>query len=98
MIVTPASLGSLAGASTSPAAGSSASAGDFAGALGAAIDKVNQLQANTEQKVNQLLAGTGQDVHEATLSMERTSLAFDLMLQVRNKVVGAYQEISKLQF
>jgi flagellar hook-basal body complex protein FliE len=30
--------------------------------------------------------------------VERASLAFDLMLQVRNKVVSAYQEISRLQF
>jgi flagellar hook-basal body complex protein FliE len=44
------------------------------------------------------LTGKGEDVHAATLAVEQASLAFDLMLQVRNKVVGAYQEISKLQF
>jgi len=72
--------------------------GGFAGTLSSAIQQVNNLQSVAEQKVTSLLAGNGQDVHAATLSVERASLAFDLMLQVRNKVVSAYQEISKLQF
>jgi flagellar hook-basal body complex protein FliE len=104
MVVTPLSLGSLAGAASAGLAGSTgiagstAAAGDFAGTLGSAIQKVNELQATAEQKVTGLLSGGGQDVHTAALSVERASLGFDLMLQVRNKVVGAYQEISKLQF
>ena len=103
MFVTPSSLGSLAGMAGSALGGSTAAsggaaAGDFAGTLGSAIAKVNELQSSAEQKVTGLLAGDGQDIHTAALSVERASLGFDLMLQVRNKVVGAYQEISKLQF
>jgi len=103
MVVTPSSLGSLAGMAGSALAGSTAvsggtAAGDFAGTLGTAIARVNEMQSSAEQKVTGLLAGDGQDVHTAALSVERASLAFDLMLQVRNKVVGAYQEISRLQF
>ena len=103
MVVTPSSLGNLAGIAGTALSGStgfsaSAPAGDFAGTLGSAIAKVNELQSGAEQKVTGLLAGDGQDVHTAALSVERASLAFDLMLQVRNKVVGAYQEISRLQF
>jgi len=62
------------------------------------MQQVNDLQTAAEQKVTDLLAGNGTDVHAATTSVERASLAFDLMLQMRNKVVNAYQEISKLQF
>ena len=103
MVVTPSSLGSLAGMAGSALTGNtavsgSAPTGDFAGTLGSAIAKVNDLQSSAEQKVTGLLAGDGQDVHTAALSVERASLGFDLMLQVRNKVVGAYQEISRLQF
>ena len=100
MVVSPSSLGSMVGAGLAGSAGLSGStaAGDFAGVLGSAIQQGNALQNNAEQKVAGLLAGDGQDVHSATLSVERASLAFDLMLQVRNKVVSAYQEISKLQF
>jgi len=95
MLVTPSSLSNIAAASLTGAATPS---GDFAGALGSAMQQVNNLQATAEQKVTSLLAGSGQDVHAAALSVERASLAFDLMLQVRNKVVSAYQEISRLQF
>jgi flagellar hook-basal body complex protein FliE len=100
MVVTPSSLGSLAGTAFAGSTGisGSAPAGDFAGTLGSAIAKINELQSSAEQKVTGLLAGDGQDIHTAALSVERASLAFDLMLQVRNKVVGAYQEISRLQF
>lgn len=95
MVITPTSLGSIAGAALGSA---TAPVGDFAGTLGSAIQQVNNLQASAEQKVTDLLAGNGQEIHAATLSVERATLAFDLMLQVRNKVVSAYQEVSKLQF
>ncbi len=103
MVVTPSSLGSPAGMAGSTLAGSTAlsggaAAGDFAGTLNSAIANVNDLQSSAEQKVTSLLAGNGQDVHTAALSVERAARGFDHMLQVRNKVVGAYQEISRLQF
>jgi flagellar hook-basal body complex protein FliE len=72
--------------------------GSFSKMLTSAIDKVDGLQSQAEQKVTNMLAGNGEDIHSATLSVEKASLAFDLMLQVRNKVVSAYQEISRLQF
>jgi len=84
-----AGLGSLQG---------SGNGGDFAQTLASAVERVNDLQTVADQKVTNLLTGKGEDVHAATLAVEQASLAFVLMLQVRNKVVGAYQEISKLQF
>ncbi len=96
MGITPSSLAGIAG--TAIAGAAAPPAGDFAGVLNSAMQQVNALQTTAEQKVGELLAGNGTDVHTATLSVERASLAFDLMLQVRNKVVSAYQEISRLQF
>jgi flagellar hook-basal body complex protein FliE len=98
MGITPSSLGSIATSVNAAIAPASAAGGDFAGTLSSAIQQVNNLQATAEQKVTGLLTGNGQDVHAATMSVERASLAFDLMLQVRNKIVSAYQEISRLQF
>ena len=97
MGITPSSLGSIA-AATSTAYTTAAPAGVFAGALSSAMQQVDSLQAAAEQKVTGLLAGNGQDIHAAALSVERASLGFDLMLQVRNKVVNAYQEISSSSF
>jgi flagellar hook-basal body complex protein FliE len=99
MGITPSSLASIVSAASTGLTGiTAAPTENFAGTLGSAIQQVNSLQATAEQKVTDLLAGKGQDIHSATLSVEKASLSFDLMLQVRNKVVGAYQEISKLQF
>ena len=98
MGMTPSSLAAIASAASSTLAPATATAEGFAGTLGSAIQQVNNLQTTAEQKVTDLLAGNGQDIHAATLSVERASLGFDLMLQVRNKVVSAYQEISRLQF
>jgi flagellar hook-basal body complex protein FliE len=98
MGITPLPLGSIASTASAASKGAASSAGDFAGALSSAMQQVDSLQATAEQKVTGLLAGNGQDIHAAALSVERASLGFDLMLQVRNKVVNAYQEISKLQF
>lgn len=98
MGITPTSLGNLANAASSALAPATSADGSFAGTLSSAIQQVNNLQTTAEQKVTNLLAGSGEDIHAATLSVERASLAFDLMLQVRNKVVSAYQEISRLQF
>jgi flagellar hook-basal body complex protein FliE len=98
MGITPASLGSLASAASSAFVPTAGAEGGFAETLTTAMQQVNNLQTTAEQKVTNLLTGNGEDVHAATLSVERASLAFDLMLQVRNKVVSAYQEISRLQF
>lgn len=70
----------------------------FTELLTSAVNQVNNLQTAAEQKVTNLISGKGEDIHAAALSVEKASLGFDLMLQVRNKVVSAYQEISRLQF
>lgn len=99
MGITPTSLGSVvSAASHALVPATSEAGGSFASTLNAAVQQVNNLQTTAEQKVTNLIAGNGEDVHAATLSVEKASLAFDLMLQVRNKVVSAYQEISRLQF
>ncbi len=97
MSITPITMNS-AGATALGGLHGSKGGGDFASTLATAVERVNELQSTAEQKVTNLLTGKGEDVHAATLAVEQASLAFDLMLQVRNKVVGAYQEISKLQF
>src|SRR5271169_2752232 len=71
---------------------------DFMGTLRNAMDQVSQLQSEADGKVSQLLTGNGQDVHSAMIAVEKASLAFAMMVQVRNKIVQAYQQVSGLQF
>ena len=80
---------------------SSARAGQksqFLETLETAIDQVQQLQSQADAKVESLLKGNGTDVHSAMIAVEKADLSFQLMMQVRNKIVQAYQEISRLQF
>jgi len=71
---------------------------DFMKTLSSAMDQVGQLQSEADGKVAQLLNGNGQDVHSAMIAVEKASLAFSMMVQVRNKIVQAYQQVSAMQF
>jgi flagellar hook-basal body complex protein FliE len=85
--------------SLEPAAGrSGAREWGFVETLQGAMDQVDQLRQSAETKVEGLLAGSGMDVHSALIAVEKADLSFQLMMQVRNKIVAAYQEISRMQF
>jgi len=75
-----------------------ASGGGFADTLRAAIDEMGELGARADAKVAGVLTGNGADVHSALIAVEKADLSFQLMMQVRNKIVSAYQEISRMQF
>jgi flagellar hook-basal body complex protein FliE len=88
---------SSARAGLGPQAGASGQS-DFMSTLNDAMDQVGQLQSEADGKVAQLLNGNGQDVHSAMIAVEKASLAFSMMVQVRNKIVQAYQQVSSMQF
>jgi flagellar hook-basal body complex protein FliE len=76
----------------------SSSAPGFHEVLDSAMDQIEQLQGQAENKVAGVLEGNGSDVHSAMIAVERADLSFQLMMQVRNKIVSAYEEISRMQF
>lgn len=61
------------------------------------IEKVDAPKAEADRAVERFLSGEGEELHTAVLAVERAELAFELFLQVRNKVVQAYQEIMRMQ-
>jgi flagellar hook-basal body complex protein FliE len=75
-----------------PAAGSDA----FSSILQQSVRNVSQLQGDAETSVNQFISGEQEDPHTTMLAVQRASLAFDMFVQVRNKVVQAYQEVMKM--
>jgi flagellar hook-basal body complex protein FliE len=75
-----------------------ATGGDFAGTLREAMNEMGSLSSQAETKVAGVLDGGGADVHTALIAVEKADLSFQLMMQVRNKIVSAYQEISRMQF
>lgn len=78
----------------SPAA--PASGPPFKDVLSGAIQEVEDARAGANQSVQKFLSGDGEDLHSTILSTQRADLEFQLFLQVRNKVVSAYQEIMKM--
>ncbi len=78
--------------------GGAAPAGSFSETLRDAITEVDHTQAQAEGVVRGVLEGTGADVHKAVIAVEKADLSFQLMLQVRNKIIAAYQEVERLQF
>jgi flagellar hook-basal body complex protein FliE len=92
-------ISGLAGAAPLPGAtGAPAVAGKgFGDALGQALGQVDALQKKADSAIGGLATGDVKDVHDVVLALNEADLAFKLMLQVRNKLVEAYQEINRTQ-
>lgn len=69
----------------------------FVDALKESIRQVNDAQLQADQAINDLTTGQQQDLHQTMIAIEKASLSFELMMQVRNKIVSAYEEISRMQ-
>ena len=81
------------------ATGSGASTGvPFAGMLQSMVAQASALDQKASQAVTGLLNGSGVEVHDAMIATQKADMAFELALQVRNKAVGAYQQMMGMQF
>ncbi len=69
----------------------------FATQLSDALAQVNELQVKADELAKQLALGEIQDVHQVTVAMAQAQLSLQLAVQVRNKMVEAYQEIARMQ-
>lgn len=76
----------------------SSKGGGFSDVLKNSLNQVSDLQGSADQQVNALMQGGQADMSKVMISVEKADVAFQLMLQVRNKVVSAYQDIEKMQF
>jgi flagellar hook-basal body complex protein FliE len=70
----------------------------FGAVLSTALQQVNQLAGGADQQVGSLLQGRSADMSTVMIAVEKADVAFQLMMQVRNKIVSAYQDIEKMQF
>jgi len=69
----------------------------FADALSKSIEEVNDLQKEADKAIEQLASGESQNVHGAMLAVSKADMAFRMTMQVRNKIVEAYQEVMRMQ-
>lgn len=69
----------------------------FSGVFLDAVAKVESFQQNAKISIDRFLSGEGEELHQVALAAKQAELSFDLFLQVRNKVVAAYEEVMRMQ-
>lgn len=83
-------IGQVAGAPVDPAAGSGNSFAEL-------LDALSGVSAEADGAVADLATGGDRDLHDVVLSVEMEAMAFDLAVQVRNRLVEAYSEVFRMQ-
>jgi flagellar hook-basal body complex protein FliE len=68
---------------------------DFENILGDSIKQANNLQLNANRAIEELATGKNANVHETMIAIEKATVSFQMMMQVRNKIIDAYKEIIK---
>lgn len=86
-----------AGPQFMPGVGGTSSGADFSSVLGGFINEVNSRQAAAGAAVRDLQSGGNVTLHQAVLAMEEASVSFQLMVEVRNKLLESYQELMRMQ-
>ncbi|MCS7241162.1 MAG: flagellar hook-basal body complex protein FliE [Candidatus Caldatribacterium sp.] len=69
----------------------------FADTLWQALEEVDNLQKEADAAILDVALGKEENLHRAIIALERANLALGLAVQVRNKVIEAYQEIMRMQ-
>lgn len=89
-IVDVASTGSTGSTGTTSGPG-------FLDSLKSAIGNVNDAQKEAGRAIDALMTGETQDIHRTMVALQQADVSFQLMMQVRNKLVTAYEEIQRMQ-
>ncbi len=79
------------------AAGANKSGSSFGSAVRDAVESLERSQKGAETEIARAVAGESPDLHRTIISLQTADLSFQLGLQVRNKLIGAYEEIMRMQ-
>ena len=60
------------------------------------LTEVNSQILNADQAINDLATGKNQDIHNTMISMQKADISFELVLQIRNKLMTAFDEIRRM--
>jgi flagellar hook-basal body complex protein FliE len=69
----------------------------FLDSLKSAISQVNDVQREAGRAVDALMTGQTENVHQTMVALQKADASFQLMMQVRNKLVAAYEEMNRMQ-
>ena len=62
------------------------------------LSRVNAMQQSADTAAQQLVTGENKDIHGTMIAMQKANITFELVMEVRNKVISAYEEIKRMQF
>ena len=89
-------LESLTSADTSAKTKQVNRSGSFGDMLGNALNEVNQLKKEADESINNLAAGKQKDIHQTMIDLEKADVAFQLLMQIRNKIISAYETVMRM--
>jgi flagellar hook-basal body complex protein FliE len=69
----------------------------FGSALKDAIQDINKLQNDADKTIAKVQLEDAGSIHEAMIALEKAGVSFQVMMQVRNKILDAYQEVMRMQ-
>jgi len=70
---------------------------DFSDLLKNALKDVNSAQIEADDAVQKVLSGETNDIHSTMIALQKADVSFKMMLEVRNKIMEAYQEVMRTQ-
>lgn len=70
---------------------------DFSAMLKDALKDVNNAQITADDAVQKMLSGENKDIHSTMIALQKADVSLKMMLEVRNKIMDAYQEILRTQ-
>ena len=69
----------------------------FSDVLSKSVEKVNDLQKQADNAIDDLVLGDNKDIVQTMIAVEKADISFRLMMQIRNKIIQAYEEIMRMQ-
>ncbi len=69
----------------------------FGALLRSKVEEVNQMKLDADKAVEKVELGNSGSIHEAMIALEKADISFRTMLQVRNRILEAYQEVMRMQ-
>jgi flagellar hook-basal body complex protein FliE len=94
-------INAIGGQLTAPQIKNPSASGDAAKGFGdflkGAVGEVSHLHHQADQAVEALAAGRSQDIHNTMIALQKADVSFQLLMQIRNKVVSAYETVMRMQ-
>lgn len=91
------SVGNLTQTAGNSAHAAASSKGGFGELLQSSLDRFNQLQSDADRASEDLTVGSQTDIHSAMIAVEKAGIALELALQIRNKLLNAYETLMRQQ-